>query len=94
MYAFRKPFSVNSYTELDQEHWLVSLKIALILLQVFGYLVAKLIGVKVIAEMQYANRAKTILWMILSAELALIFFAISPSPINVIWLFLMAYHLA
>ena len=87
MYAFRKPFSVNSYTELDQEHWLVSLKIALILLQVFDYLVAKLIGVKVIAEMQHANRAKTILWMIVSAELALILFAISPSPLNVIWLF-------
>ncbi|MBQ4847939.1 DUF5690 family protein [Pseudoalteromonas sp. MMG005] len=87
MYAFRKPFSVNSYTDFDQGHWAISFKVALILSQVFGYLIAKFIGVKFIAEMQRAKRAKTILLMILGAECALILFALTPVPFNIVWLF-------
>ncbi|KZN38087.1 DUF5690 family protein [Pseudoalteromonas luteoviolacea] len=87
MYAFRKPFSVNSYDAYNNSDWLVSFKVALILAQVFGYLCAKLVGVKVIAEMQPSRRVYAILGMILSAELALVLFALTPNGINVVWLF-------
>ena len=87
MYAFRKPFTVSTYQSFDQADWLVSFKIALILSQVFGYLCAKLIGVKVVAEMTAARRGMTILAMILSAQLALVMFAITPIGWNIGWLF-------
>lgn len=87
MYAFRKPFSVNTYSELDNPSWIVSFKIALILSQVFGYMCAKFIGIKVVSEMSHNYRAQVILGMILSAELALILFAITPVGWSFIWLF-------
>ncbi|WP_462151158.1 DUF5690 family protein [Pseudoalteromonas xiamenensis] len=87
MYAFRKPFSVNTYREFDNEHWLVSFKIALILAQVFGYLCAKFIGVKVVSEMTPAHRGKAILFMILGAQFALVMFALTPIGWNIPWLF-------
>ncbi|WP_369676572.1 DUF5690 family protein, partial [Enterococcus faecium] len=64
MYAFRKPFTANSYTEFDDPSWQISFKIALILAQVFGYLCAKFIGVKVIAEMRHQQRGLAIIGMI------------------------------
>lgn len=88
MYAFRKPFTAISYSEFDDVSWLVSFKIALILCQVFGYLCAKFIGVKVIAEMRHQQRGLAIIAMILSAEISLILFAITPVGFNVVWLFL------
>ncbi|KZN61317.1 DUF5690 family protein [Pseudoalteromonas luteoviolacea] len=88
MYAFRKPFSVNSYEEYNSSDWLVSFKVALILAQVFGYLCAKFIGVKVIAEMRPNRRVYVIVGMILSAELALVLFALTPVGMNVFWLFI------
>ncbi|BDF94139.1 DUF5690 family protein [Pseudoalteromonas sp. KAN5] len=87
MYAFRKPFTANSYTEFDDPSWQVSFKIALILAQVFGYLCAKFIGVKVIAEMRHQQRGLAIIGMIVAAELSLILFAITPVGFNVVWLF-------
>lgn len=87
MYAFRKPFTANSYTEFDDPSWQISFKIALILAQVFGYLCAKFIGVKVIAEMRHQQRGLAIIGMIAAAELSLVLFAITPVGLNVVWLF-------
>lgn len=87
MYAFRKPFTANSYTEFDDPSWQVSFKIALILSQVLGYLCAKFIGVKVIAEMRHQQRGLAIIAMIAGAELSLILFAITPVGFNIVWLF-------
>lgn len=87
MYAFRKPFTANSYTEFDDPSWQISFKIALILAQVFGYLCAKFIGIKVISEMQHQQRGLTIIGLIAAAEISLVLFAITPIGLNVIWLF-------
>ena len=87
MYAFRKPFAASSYTSFDQADWLVSYKVALVLSQVFGYMLAKFIGVKVISEMRADKRQKAIIVMILGAELSLILFAVLPIGINVVSLF-------
>src|ERR1019366_1842640 len=46
MYAFRKPFTVASYA--DAAPFLVNYKIALVIVQVFGYALSKIVGVKVI----------------------------------------------
>lgn len=87
MYAFRKPFTVSTYQAFDQPNWFVTFKVALILAQVMGYLCAKLIGVKVVAEMTAGRRGITILAMIVSAQLALVMFAVTPIGWNVFWLF-------
>ena len=47
MYAFRKPFTAATYAEVTA--WGAALKPILIVAQVFGYMVSKFIGIKVIA---------------------------------------------
>lgn len=86
MYAFRKPFAVASFEGLN---WMgIDYKILLITAQVIGYTLSKFIGIKVISEMNNKGRALAIVGLILSAGLALVLFAILPTPYNIIGLFL------
>jgi hypothetical protein len=84
MYGFRKPFTAGAYvdaeTGLNMKAWLVTA-------QVIGYALSKFIGIKVIAEMPRARRAAVLLGLIGAAELALLLFALTPSPYNTAWLF-------
>lgn len=86
MYAFRKPFAVASYS--DYTLWGLDYKVILIIFQVFGYMLSKFIGIKVVSEMTAAKRAIAILIFIGFAELALLLFALVPYPYNFICLFL------
>jgi len=88
MYAFRKPFSVALFTDVEGWHFALDYKIALVLAQVLGYAVSKLIGVKLIAEITPNKRAVAILALIFLAWLALILFALVPAPWNVLAMFL------
>src|SRR5882757_4140406 len=88
MYAFRKPFSVALFTDVPGWHFALDYKIALVLAQVLGYAVSKLIGVKLIAEITPNKRAVAILVLIFLAWLALILFALVPAPWNVCAMFL------
>jgi Na+-transporting NADH:ubiquinone oxidoreductase subunit NqrE len=86
MYGFRKPFTA---AEFAGDAWQgVGLKTALVVSQVLGYMVSKFLGVKIIAEMTPARRARSILLLIAWAEIALALFAIAPPPLNIICLFL------
>jgi hypothetical protein len=85
MYAFRKPFAVASYA--DAAPVFVKYKIALVIAQVFGYALSKLAGIKFISEMPPQRRAFAILALIGGAELALVAFALIPSPWNIVCLF-------
>src|ERR1700753_175095 len=85
MYAFRKPFSVASYA--DAAPVLVQYKIALVIVQVLGYALSKLVGVKVISETPPHRRAAAILALIGAAEAALVLFALIPAPWNIACLF-------
>jgi hypothetical protein len=85
MYAFRKPFAVASYS--DAAPVLVDYKITLVIAQVFGYALSKIAGIKVISETPPHRRALMILALIGAAELALVFFAITPAPWNITWMF-------
>jgi hypothetical protein len=86
MYAFRKPFTAASFADVTVAGW--SLKVVLVASQVFGYMVSKFIGIKVIAEMPPQRRAPGILFLIVAAEIALVLFGLIPQPWNAIGLFL------
>lgn len=86
MYAFRKPFAVASFEGL--QYWGVNYKILLIIAQVLGYTLSKFVGIKIIAEMKSRKRIFFLIGFILSAELALLGFALVPPPYNILFLFL------
>ena len=82
MYAFRKPFSVGKFEQVDAYLGFVDFKIALVLAQVFGYLISKFIGIKVVSELTSKRRAIVLLSLVLLSQLALILFAIVPEPLK------------
>jgi Family of unknown function (DUF5690) len=88
MYAFRKPFTVAIFAAVPGWHFALDYKIALVLAQVAGYAVSKLIGVKVIAEIAPHRRAAAIIKLIFLSWLALLLFAVVPAPWNVFAMFL------
>lgn len=85
MYAFRKPFTAGSYSETTL--FGLGFKTVLVTAQVAGYMVSKFIGIKVVSEVAPSRRALAILWLILSAEGALVLFGLVPRPWNALCLF-------
>lgn len=88
MYAFRKPFAAATFGTVDGWTFVLDYKIALVLAQVAGYAISKMIGVKLISEIAPARRGLAILGLIGFSWLALVLFAILPAPWNVAALFL------
>jgi hypothetical protein len=86
MYAFRKPFTIATFEGLN--FFGVDYKILLIIAQVFGYMLSKFLGIKIIAEMKSNRRMLYLLGFIITAELALLGFALTPKPYNILFLFL------
>ena len=86
MYAFRKPFNTGLYS--GTELWGIGYKTVLIISQVFGYMLSKFAGIKIISELKAASRIKLIVVLILLAEVALLFFGLVPHPYNFIFLFI------
>lgn len=87
MYAFRKPFAVATYADVADWHFAVDYKTALLIAQVAGYALSKLIGVRVISEAGREGRARMVLGLIGASWLALFLFALLPAPWNVLCLF-------
>jgi len=87
MYAFRKPFTAATFADgpiiLGLDY-----KSVLVIVQVIGYMLSKFIGIKVVSEMDSKRRALTILTLISIAWVALLGFALTPSPWNAAFLFL------
>ena len=88
MYAFRKPFTAATFDVVPGWDFALDYKIALVIAQVAGYALSKLIGVKVIAEMRAERRALAIVLLIGASWLALVLFAVTPAPWNVAAMFL------
>ena len=88
MYAFRKPFTAATYDDVPGWHFVLDYKIALVLAQIAGYALSKLIGVKVVSEITPARRGAAILGLIGISWIALVAFALIPAPWNVACLFL------
>ncbi|WP_414693224.1 DUF5690 family protein [Phenylobacterium sp.] len=87
MYAFRKPFTAATFEAVPGWTFTLDYKIALVLAQVAGYALSKLIGIRVISELSPPRRAAAILLLVGSAWLALLAFAVIPAPWNVAALF-------
>ncbi|WP_199560194.1 DUF5690 family protein [Sphingomonas psychrotolerans] len=103
MYAFRKPIAAATYA--DVAPWLgwLDYKTALLLAQVIGYALSKIIGIRVIAEQGRNGRATTILSLIGVSWLALLAFPLVPPgwgvaclllnglPLGMVWGLVFAY---
>ena len=88
MYAFRKPFTAATFEDVAGWDFALDYKVALVIAQVLGYALSKVIGIKVISEMDHSRRALAIVGLIGLSWLALIGFALAPAPWNVAALFL------
>ncbi len=85
VYALRKPFTAATFDGM--ELFGMDYKIATSIIQIFGYMVSKFIGIKLISELKREGRLKFILVSILVAELSLVLFGCLPRPFNVLALF-------
>ncbi len=91
MYAFRKPFTAAGF---EGEYFLhIDYKVWLVTAQVIGYMLSKFYGIKFISGIQKEKRAGAIVTLILISWLALLLFAITPSPYNIIFLLLNGFPL-
>jgi hypothetical protein len=88
MYAFRKPFAAATYVDVAGWGFAVDYKTALLIAQVLGYALSKLIGIRVIAEIGRTGRAAAIVGLIAASWVALILFALVPAPVGILCLFL------
>jgi len=91
MYAFRKAFTAGTFT--GQQYFHIDYKVWLVIAQVIGYTCSKFYGIKFIAELKPDQRAKSILLLIGTAWIALLFFAIVPAPYNIVFLFINGFPL-
>ncbi len=85
MYAFRKPFAAATFDNI--EVWGIDLKILMIIFQSVGYLISKLYGIKIVAELKKERRALAIISTITISWLSLLLFALLPLPFNIIFMF-------
>lgn len=92
VYAFRKPFTVGSYSGASHLFGM-EYKDALVIVQVIGYMFSKFYGIKFIAELKHFGRGKLILLLVGISWVALLFFAIVPPPFNIIFLFINGFPL-
>jgi MFS family permease len=92
VYAFRKPFTVGSFSKAPLVFGM-EYKDALVITQVIGYMLSKFYGIKFIAELKRFGRGKLILLLVGISWTALLLFAITPAPFNIIFLFVNGFPL-
>lgn len=85
IFAFRKTYTVGTFEGIA---WFgVSYKSWMVISQVIGYGIAKFAGIKLISELKSTFRVKGILIMVAVAGLSWLFFALTPAPYNIFFLF-------
>jgi MFS family permease len=92
VYAFRKPFTVGSFSKAPLVFGM-EYKDALVITQVIGYMLSKFYGIKFIAELKRFGRGKLILLLVGISWTALLLFAITPAPFNIVFLFVNGFPL-
>ena len=85
VYALRKPFTAAEFDGLD--FFGMDYKTATSIVQIAGYFLSKLIGIKVVSEMKRGRRLPFIVLSAALAELSLVLFGCLPRPWNVFALF-------
>ncbi|MEC9008968.1 MAG: DUF5690 family protein [Planctomycetota bacterium] len=87
MYAFRKPFSAAGYDGLVFLGTTIDLKTALVISQIIGYVLSKVIGIKICSEVTRGRRALALVTLIGIAQLSLLLFALLPNDLKVLAIF-------
>jgi hypothetical protein len=85
IFALRKAFGVATYEGLTFAGH--SFKVWMVVFQVLGYMLSKFIGIKVVSELNPTSRARGILLMTSMASVSWFFFAITPAPYSLVFLF-------
>lgn len=85
VYALRKPFTAAEFEGLQV--YGMDYKIAVSIIQLLGYVSAKLLGIKYISELRPEGRLKFIIGSAALSELSLIAFGLLPIPYNIVALY-------
>ena len=85
VYALRKPFTAAEFKGLQV--YGMDYKIAVSIIQLLGYVSAKLLGIKYISELRPEGRLKFIIGSAALSELSLIAFGLLPIPYNIVALY-------
>ena len=85
-YPFRRAYTAATYEELA--FFGVNFKILIITAQVLGFAVSKGLGIKYVSEMLPQNRSRNLLIMICLSLICYLFFALTPAPYNLFFIFL------
>jgi len=91
IFGFRKSFTVATFDGLQIGGY--SYKTILVICQMLGYLLAKFYGIKYISELKRTGRGKIIIILTGISWLSWLFFAITPIPYNIVFLFLNGFPL-
>lgn len=85
VYALRKPFTAAEFEGLQVCG--MDYKIAVSIIQLLGYVCAKMLGIKYISELKPEGRLKFIIGSAVLSEVSLIAFGLMPLPYNIMALF-------
>lgn len=85
VYALRKPFTAATFDGM--QFMGMDYKTATSIIQIAGYALAKLLGIKFISELKRKDRLAFIIGSVVLAEAALVGFAMLPKPLNIFALF-------
>jgi hypothetical protein len=88
MYAFRKPFAAAKFSGETLWGTTIGLKTAIVISQIIGYAFSKYLGIKFCSEITPARRARTLVILILWAELALVAYGLVPNGWKIVPIFL------
>ena len=85
VYALRKPFTAAEFDGMQIAG--MDYKIVVSMIQLIGYVCAKMLGIKFISELKPQNRLKFIVGSAALSEVSLLTFALVPAPLNIFALF-------
>lgn len=85
VYALRKPFTAAEFDGLEVAG--MDYKIVVSIIQLVGYVCAKLLGIKYISELKPEGRLKFIIGSAALSEVSLLAFGLLPTPYNICALF-------
>ncbi len=91
IFGFRKTYTVGTFDNMTI--FGLGYKEMLVITQALGYLSSKFFGIRFISELRRWGRWKVILFLTGIAWMSWLFFAIVPSPYNIIFLFLNGFPL-
>jgi hypothetical protein len=85
-YPFRRAYTAATYQDLVV--WGVQFKILMITAQVLGFAASKGLGITIVSEMLPQHRSRNLIIMVALSWLAYFFFALTPAPYNLVFIFL------